>query len=263
MAQSRSRSEPPQRRSVFDGPAKSRQPRPELSREIVVKAALAILDQGGAEQLSFRRLASDLDAGAASLYWYVPNREALLDLALDAVAAEIWDAIPARAKRATTARHWRADLRRAAIEMYVGLAQRPWAGRQQLVSSDRGPNQMRIWDHLGRTCFRAGLDERDTFHAMTATLSYVLGYVSQETAPAHPGVDRASHLSSLGGFMGSLEPDDFPSIHRLIPTFLAHDQRAQFEAGLDLLLDGLELQVAKHHDETDRHAPAKRSPAGT
>jgi AcrR family transcriptional regulator len=231
------------RKSVFGEPGRRRQ-RPELTREIIVSAAVRILDEEGAEQLSFRRLAAALGAGAASLYWYVPSREALLDLALDAVAGEIWAAVPARAKRATDSAGWRTDLRSVALQMYLGLAQRTWAGRQQLVSADRGPNQMRIWDHLGRICFRAGLDERQAFYAMTAILSYILGYVSQETAPAHPGVDRDTYLGVLGDFMRSLDPAEFPALRRLVDTFVAHDQQDQFEAGLDLLLDGLARQAA-------------------
>jgi AcrR family transcriptional regulator len=233
------------RRSVFDETPRRRRPRPELSREIVVTAALAILDREGEDQLSFRRLAADLGAGAASLYWYVPNRQALLDLALDAVAAEVWQAIPVRARKATTATNWRNDLRRAATEMYLVLGRRSWAARQQLVSTDRGPNQLRIWDHLGSICFRAGLGEGDAFHAMTAVLSYVLGYVSQETAPTDRAVDRQAYLASLGDHMSSLDPAEFVALHRLVDTFMAHDQRSQFEAGLELLLDGIELQVAR------------------
>ncbi|HEX7353834.1 MAG TPA: TetR/AcrR family transcriptional regulator C-terminal domain-containing protein [Mycobacteriales bacterium] len=245
MATSPAPSTDPAHRSVFADPPRTKRPRPELSREIVVGAALAILDREGADQLSFRRLAADLGAGAASLYWYVPNREALLDLALDAVAAEVWAAIPARAKKATTAAGWRRDLRRVAVEMYVGLGRRPWAGRQQLVSSDRGPNQLRIWDHLGRICFRAGLGDRDAFYAMTAVLSFVLGYVSQETAPTDRDVDRESHLAAMGEHMQALDPAEFPAARRLVATFATHDQRSQFEAGLDLLLDGIEQQVTR------------------
>ena len=249
MAKPRTTPRTSTRQSVFDAAPQPRRRRPELSRDIVVAAALSILDGEGAEQLTLRRLASDLNAGVASLYWYVPNREALLDLALDTVAAEIWHAVPARAKRATTAAHWRSDLRRVAVEVYLGLGRRSWAGRQQLVSFDRGPNQLRIWDHLGRICFRAGLDERDAFHAMTAVLSYVLGYVSQETAPTDRAVDRAVYLGAMGEHMRSLDPAEFPAVHRLIPTFAAHDQRTQFEAGLDLLLDGIERQVDRSADE--------------
>jgi AcrR family transcriptional regulator len=246
------------RKSVFSEPARRR--RPELTRETIVAAAVKILDEEGAEQLSFRRLAGALGAGAASLYWYVPSREALLDLALDAVAGEIWDALPDRARQAAEPASWRADLRSVALKMYLGLARRPWAGRQQLVSSDRGPNQLRIWDHLGRICFRAGLDERQAFYAMTAVLSYVIGYVSQETAPVHPDVEREPYLESLAEFMRSFDPDDFPALHRLVGTFVTHDQQDQFEAGLDLLLDGIARQAET--TRTGARPPKRRaSPA--
>jgi hypothetical protein len=162
---------------------------------------------------------------------------------LDTVAGEIWDAIPTKAKRTTNPIGWRADLRSAALGIYLGLVRPTWAARQQLVSTDRGPNQVRVWDHLGRICLRAGLDDRRAFHATTAILSYILGSVSQETAPAHPGTERDAHLVALGRFMSSLDPDEVPAVHRLTETYVKHDQQEQFEAGLDLFLDGLAQQI--------------------
>ena len=248
MSEAINSSRSPTRRSIFDEEPRKRRSRPELSRDIIVAAAITILDRDGEDQLSFRRLAAELGAGAASIYWYVPNREALLDLALDVVAGKVWEAIPPQSKMSTVADGWRSDLRKVAVEMYVGLGSRPWAGRQQLVSSDRGPNQLRIWDHLGRICLRAGLGEGDAFHAMSAVLSFVLGYVSQETAPTDPNVERKSYLEDTADFMASLDDSSYPAIRRLVTVFRDHDQRTQFDAGLELLLDGIELRVAQLPD---------------
>jgi len=231
-----------QRRSAFT-PEPTLPARPELSRGIVVARALEILDSEGEAALTFRRLAADLGAGTTSVRWYAPSREMLLDLCLDAVAGEVWAAIPERQRAARTSTRWRADLRHAAEAMYGGLGSRPWAGRQQLVSADRGPNQLRVWNHLGQVCFRAGLSEEQTFYAMTAVLSFVLGYVAQESAPTHPGVDRRTHLTALAGFMRALDETEFGALHRISDVFVEHTQQAQFDAGLDLLLDGLEKQA--------------------
>jgi AcrR family transcriptional regulator len=227
--------------SVFAQPP-SRKPRPVLTRDAIVARAIVILDADGADGLTFRRLAAELDVGLASLHWHVPSREALLDLALDTVAGELWATLSRDSKQASP--DWLGELREVATTLYVGLSSRPWAGRQQLVSRDPGPNQLRIWDRLGRIVLAAGLDEERSFFAMTAILSYLLGYVGQETAPLRSSADRPGNLESMGALMSSLDPAEFPAVHQLVGTFLAHTQQAQFDAGLDLLLAGLAQQVA-------------------
>src|ERR1700677_4694370 len=75
---------PVRRRSTRDRPAKA-----PLSVEVVVDAALAILQSEGLEAVTMRRVATALDTGAASLYVYVAGREGLLQAMLDRVIATI------------------------------------------------------------------------------------------------------------------------------------------------------------------------------
>ena len=215
-----------------------------LTQDAIVAAAIRILDEEGVGALTFRRLASDLGVGVASLYWHVASKDVLLDLALDAVAGLLYAGLPASAKKADDARHWRADLRDVAVRMYDALVRRPWSAEQQLASRDRGPNQLRIWDHLGRIVLRAGFDERRAFYALSAVLSYVLGYAVQEAAAARSDWGRAEYLSQMGEFLASLDPREFPAVVAMAEVFATHQQREQFESGLDVLLDGLEKQLA-------------------
>src|SRR5580704_7338876 len=62
---------------------------PALSRAAIVREAIAMLDAEGTEALSMRKLGARLNAGATSLYRHVANRDELMELALDEVAAEI------------------------------------------------------------------------------------------------------------------------------------------------------------------------------
>jgi AcrR family transcriptional regulator len=63
--------------------------RPALTRDRIVEAAIALVDEGGPDALTMRAVAERLDAGAMSLYRHVSGREKLLDLVLAAMAAEI------------------------------------------------------------------------------------------------------------------------------------------------------------------------------
>ena len=64
-----------------------RGPKPGLTVERIVQAAIELADAEGLEAASMRRVADELGVGAMSLYRYVPGKTELLDLMLDAVHA--------------------------------------------------------------------------------------------------------------------------------------------------------------------------------
>jgi AcrR family transcriptional regulator len=222
-------------------PPTRRRSRPALSQEIVVAAALRILDAEGEPALTFRRLAGELGVGVASLYWHVESREVLLDLALDSMAGDLFAELSVRGLHPG---EWRADLRFACVRMYDAFQAHPWAAAQQLVSRDRGANQLRIWDHFGRILMGAGFGDRESFYGMSAALSFTLGYAVQNVSNERTGISREDHLAAMGRFMASLDPQEFPALARGIDVFVNHDEKTQFEAGLDLILDGLADQLA-------------------
>ena len=77
--------EPPWRRKPEPPDRGERRP---LTRDAIVDAALVLLDREGIAGLSMRRLAKELDVGAASLYWHVGDKEELLGLLLDRIVGE-------------------------------------------------------------------------------------------------------------------------------------------------------------------------------
>src|SRR5580658_8382817 len=86
-----------------------------LSRDEIVRAAIAIADAEGPDAISMRRIARELGAGVMSLYWYVASKEELLELILDAVAGEAVLPEPSGG--------WRRDLRLAACQERAMLRQ--------------------------------------------------------------------------------------------------------------------------------------------
>ena len=56
-----------------------------IQQEVIVRAALTLLDEVGLEGLTMRRLATALKIQAPSLYWHFPNKQALLDGMADAI----------------------------------------------------------------------------------------------------------------------------------------------------------------------------------
>ena len=69
--------------------APSQNRRQPLSRERVLRAAVALADEGGFESLTMRKLAKELGVEAMSLYNHVANKDDLLDGMIDIVFSEI------------------------------------------------------------------------------------------------------------------------------------------------------------------------------
>ncbi|MGB3698907.1 MAG: TetR/AcrR family transcriptional regulator C-terminal domain-containing protein [Gordonia sp. (in: high G+C Gram-positive bacteria)] len=78
-----------------DDGASRRGPRQRTSVAAVVQAAIALADEHGLAQLSMRTLAAQVGLKPMGLYTYVPNREALIALMVDAAAAEDDDLLAA------------------------------------------------------------------------------------------------------------------------------------------------------------------------
>jgi TetR/AcrR family tetracycline transcriptional repressor len=64
-------------------------PREQLTRERIVRAALALVDRDGVKALSMRKLGAHLGVDPMAVYHYVPNKEALLDAIVEAVMSDI------------------------------------------------------------------------------------------------------------------------------------------------------------------------------
>jgi AcrR family transcriptional regulator len=103
-------------RSTRDRPAKA-----PLSEDAIVDAALAITRTEGLDAVTMRRVAAELDTGAASLYVYVRNRDELLRVMMDRVAGSVPPVAP-------EPQRWREQVHdlmrglREALEAHPGLA---------------------------------------------------------------------------------------------------------------------------------------------
>src|ERR1700734_3883950 len=114
---------PARHRSTRDRPAK-----PPLSEDVVVDAALAVLQSDGLEAVTMRRVAAALDTGAASLYVYVSGREGLLQAMLDRVTGtvELEPPDPSR---------WRAQLHSLLRRLHHALVAHPGIAAMSLADS--------------------------------------------------------------------------------------------------------------------------------
>jgi len=113
-----------------------RGPEPAHSRAEIAAAAIALADADGLEGVSMRKIAAALGAGTMSLYNYVPKKEHLFDLMLDASAGEF--TLPdARSGDP------RADLTALARGMLAAMRRHPWLPGLCITRPSMGPNSLR------------------------------------------------------------------------------------------------------------------------
>lgn len=123
-------------RSLPRPPARARKVRPPLTRDLILEAALAIVDQDGLDSLTMRSLGSRLGVEAMSLYHHVPNKADLQDGVVDRILAEM--KIPGAGS------DWRAAWRRTGRAFWKVLQAHPNAIPLLLATPSHGPNAERL-----------------------------------------------------------------------------------------------------------------------
>lgn len=189
-----------------------------------------MVDKGGLEALSMRKLASELGVEAMSLYNHVQNKEDIVAGMLEIVAGEI--------EFSDVADDWRGALRARTIAAHLAFVRRPWAARiwmKAMPSIDRLAQS----DAVLRCLREAGLPPSVVYSAYHALDGFALGYALQRQDFPY-GRKELKRLAE--GFLKDFPTDDYPDfsehVHQHVdPAFAASDS---FEFGLDLILDGLE-----------------------
>jgi AcrR family transcriptional regulator len=209
----------------------------------VVSEAVALLDEAGEPALTFRALAARLGGGVASIYWYVANRDELLDRAADAVLAGVL----ADTAQATGSGDPVDDLRAIAVALFDAILAHPWLGPYFLRDTGTQENGLLLFERLGQQVLRLGLPPRQSLHAVSAVLGFVVG-VGADLAQQPPPKDPEGHprtAATEADRWRALDPAAFPFLHHVVDEFAVHDDAEQFHAGLDLLLTGLRLQAGR------------------
>ena len=207
-----------------------------LTADRVLDGAMTLADEIGIDAFTIRKLADALDTRPMTIYHHVPGKDAIFDGMVDRVFAEI--------DRPPTDLDWKSAMRARCCSAREVLARHPWAA--PLMESRTNPGQETLGHHdavLG--CLRGGgLSLAMTAHAYALLDAYVYGFALQEASlPATGGADMAELAEMIvdpfpeGAFPHLME---FTAGHVMQPGY---DFRAEFDFGLDLILDALEAMV--------------------
>jgi AcrR family transcriptional regulator len=229
------------------GPLSEPLSEPLLSRDHVVRTAIAIADAEGLAALSMRRVATEMGVSTMALYRYVGGKDTLLLQMVDTAVGDF----PFPATRPTT---WRAGIEQAARLQWSAYRQHLWLpsaitlGRPQVLR-----NLLPHTDAVLRAVAEFGVDASTAMYAAITVFGYVRGVALNLEPEAQAEQDtgmtadewaarQAEQLSAL------VQTEDLPGFRALaVPNGFDFDFDLDqlFEFGLELMLDGLAAKLRK------------------
>jgi len=223
---------------VSDSP----QERAPLSRERVLRGAVAVADAGGIGSLTIRSLAQELGVKPMSVYHHVANKDEILDGIVDLVFSEI--------ELPSADGDWRSEMRRRAISARRVLRCHPWAIGLLESRTTPGPATLRHHDATIGTLRGAGFSVEMTAHVYALLDSYVYGFALQEASLPFDGPETVAEVAEP--MMQQFSAGEYPHLvemaieHILQPGY---DFGNEFEFGLSVILDALTRSIHDNGSE--------------
>ncbi|QGN32989.1 TetR/AcrR family transcriptional regulator [Microlunatus sp. Gsoil 973] len=215
---------------VRSGRTRTRRP---LSRELIVRTALGVLAAEGLEAVTMRRVAQDLDTGAASLYAYVQDKSELRELMLDEVlrAVVVPDPDP---------QHWAEQLKTVGLDMAAAMAAHPGIARIALETLiPTTPTVIDQMDRLLGILRVGGLTDADVLAGSNALALYVAAGAYERGLRSIEGAAEEARIriGRIKEYLAVVPEGRLPQLAALAPEMSRQDDG--FELGLDLLIAGL------------------------
>ncbi|MFF2149178.1 TetR/AcrR family transcriptional regulator [Kitasatospora sp. NPDC058190] len=250
-------------------------PKPGLTVDEIVDAGIALADASGVSAVSMREVGKRVGRTGMALYTYVPSKNELIDLMYDRSLAEL--PVDHRPEEG-----WRAALAAWMHDYWAFCLRHPWTLQVSQARPVLGPNENAMLESLLRVLYRTGLGV-GTLRSIVGTLiNYVRGaaqtVVDSRQAAAATGVSDEDWWTARSAAFEELVPDfaeRFPMVVRMAREagahetgphatdqerpFLEQEATETFDAGLAVLLDGIEAAARKERQQEQQ----PDSPAGS
>ncbi len=205
-----------------------------LSKDRIVAEAIALLDSEGENALTFRALAARLATGSGAIYWHVADKDALLEAATDDLIARAMNGVTGTPKPDDA-------IRAIALGLFDTIEAHPWVG-SRLSREPWQPAVGQVFEAIGQQLIHLGVPETAQFDCASALVNYILGAAGQTAAAARlipRDTDRTTVLTGISARWTRGNPAAYPFVQRIGAQLRDHDDRAQFLAGIDLILAGI------------------------
>jgi AcrR family transcriptional regulator len=226
-------------RSRRERPAK-----PALTRAGIVETAVALLRAEGLERVTMRRLASELDTGAASLYVYVRNTAELHAAVLDEMLAPLGETPNDRSEG------W-ADRIRSTLWAYTGvLIEHPALAESALVTRPSGVHYLALVERLLGLLAEGGIAAERSAWGIDLLLQFATA-VALEHGTRHQTAgtqeEEAAVVEALRNAAGS---GLYPAIAAIGEAVLTGGAAERYGWAVAVLLGGIAATPIPPHEDT-------------
>jgi AcrR family transcriptional regulator len=212
-------------------------PRGSLTREEIIKEALALLEQEGPGALSMRRLADRLGVTPNALYTHVRGKADLIDGLIDQVYADL-------TLEQDRSGDWTQQLTTLSQQVRDHLLAHPAVVPYALQQPGLGPHSLRLGEAIYNVLRPAGFSDQAVVGTVYALLTYILGFVALEIPRA--GIDPQTsdeYVRRMWAFFAALPPGEFPHTVELAAQLARISTDDQFQFGIRTFLAGLNAQA--------------------
>jgi len=212
-----------------------------LGRDTIVETALGIVDAEGLDALSMRRVAQELNTGAASLYAHVSGKEELVELVLDLAYRDLVHPAP-------DPEHWREQVKDFLRQARDRLVSHNDLARAALASNiPTKPNQLDCAETVLALLRAGGLTDRVAGYGVDLIGLYLVASAHELSQRHRGGVVGPEHaeeyLRGVREYFGSLPTDRYPVLISMIEPMTRNEGDERFDFGLDVILGGLVAQA--------------------
>jgi AcrR family transcriptional regulator len=211
-------------------------PRGFLSRELIIKEALALLEEHGPGALSMRRLADRLGVAPTALYTHVRSKADLIDGLIDQVYAGLTLDLDHSGD-------WTQQLTTLSQAVRVHLLAHPAVVPYALQQPGLGPHGLRLGEAIYDILRPAGFSDQAVVGTVYALLTYILGFVALEVPRAGTDPQTSDEfVRRMWAFFAALPPGEFPHTVELAAQLARISTDDQFQFGIRTFLAGLNTQ---------------------
>jgi AcrR family transcriptional regulator len=249
-----------------------RGPRPGLTTDLIVDAAIRLADAEGLEAVSMARVAAELGFTTMSLYRHVTSKEELLQL--------MWNASALSSDQVVLeGDSWRPRLRQWAEVQRDVIDRHPWITQMPMAAPPLSPNSLAFVERGLETLDGTGMADGDKLRIIGLLSSYTLSEARMAHDALRAAKEQAARDQATAGSGGEPAPpwtfeallrelvdeQTYPRLHRIAWTAPAESdvygplsEHEQFMFGIDCILDGVQALIDRARPELAGSCASRR-----
>ncbi|TDW19461.1 TetR/AcrR family transcriptional regulator [Kribbella kalugense] len=219
--------------------APRRGPKPSLTLDEIVRAAIAIADAEDLAAVSMARVAERLGNSTMALYRHVKSKDELFVIMSDA-ALERPEPMPEGVD-------WRTGLTFWADGVLTAIRRHKWYAKLPISGPPAGPNNLAWFDSALGVLAQTGLPEEAKVGVVMGLITYVQGEIRMAFDLAAGYIDNPDAFQRFGSTLRRVaDPRVYPAVARTVEAGVfdevgsfEEDNETDFDFGLQLYLDGV------------------------